>query len=180
MRRAVVDTNVLLVSNRDHAEISEECVITCIEALASLRQSGVTVIDDEWRILGEYQNKLNPNRGQKEPGDAFLKYLLRQQANPKHVAEVSVTESADDWFEEFPDHALQREFDPPDRKFIAVAAADAENPPILQAADCKWLNWWEPLSQAGVHFRFVCQDDVTRFYAQKFPNQTMPEFPPDE
>ncbi|MCE8037032.1 hypothetical protein [Halomonas sp. MCCC 1A11062] len=180
MRRAVVDTNVLLVANRDHEDVSEECVITCIEAIDSLRRGGVTVIDDEWRILGEYTHKLNPRRGQPGAGDAFLKWLFQRRVDSRYVAEVTVTESADDWFEEFPDHTLQREFDPPDRKFIAVAAADAGNPPILQAADCKWLNWWQPLSIAGVHFRFVCPDDVGRFYSQKFPGQPRPEFPEDE
>ncbi|ARS53548.1 hypothetical protein [Kushneria konosiri] len=180
MMRAVVDTNVLLVANRDHADISEECVIICIEALTNLRQAGITVIDDEWRILREYQNKLNPNRGQPGPGEVFLKHLLRHHNNAKHVAEVSVTVSAEDWFDEFPDQVLQHEFDPPDRKFIAVAAVDDGNPPILQAADCKWLNWWQPLATAGVHFRFVCPNDVERFYSQKFPSQSVPKFPPNE
>ncbi|HSH56846.1 MAG TPA: hypothetical protein VK965_02695 [Halomonas sp.] len=180
MKRAVVDTNVLLVANQYHDDVSEECVITCIEAIDRLRRSGVTVIDDEWRILGEYQHKLDPSRGQPGAGDAFLKWLLQRQANPKHVAQVPVSETADEWFEEFPDHGLQHEFDPPDRKFIAVATADIGKPPILQAADCKWLNWWRPLMVAGVHFRFVCPDDVRRFYTQKFPDQPIPELPPDE
>ncbi len=180
MRRAVVDTNVLLVANGDHADISEDCVITCIEMIERLAKRGVTVIDDEWRILGEYQNKLNPNHGQPGPGDAFLKHLFRQRANAARVVEVSVRESADDWFEEFPDHQLQREFDPPDRKFIAVAAADTEVTSILQAADCKWLNWWERLSETGMRFCFVCQWDIKRFFAQKFPDQSLPGFPPDE
>jgi len=180
MRRAVVDTNVLLVANGDHADISDDCVITCIEMIDRLVQNGVTVIDDEWRILSEYQNKLNPNHGQPGPGDVFLKHLLRHQANAKHVVGVSVTEKGNDWFEEFPDLELQCDFDPPDRKFIAVAAADAENTPVLQAADCKWLNWWKPLSRTGVQFRFVCQNDVRRFYAQKFADRTIPSFPPDE
>lgn len=179
MRRAVVDTNVLLVANHNHDDISEECVITCIEVINSLCQVGVTVIDDEWRILGEYQNKLNPSRGQPGPGDAFLKWLLQRQANPKHVAQVSVSETSDDWFEEFPDHTLQREFDPPDRKFIAVAAADPDKPPILQAADCKWLNWWQPLAEVGVRFCFVCPEDVKRFYRGKFDGP-VPELPEDD
>ena len=180
MRRAVVDTNVLLVANGDHADISEDCVITCIEAINRLAHDGVTVIDDEWRILGEYHNKLSPNHGQPRPGDVFLKHLLRQQSNTARVFGVSITESADDWFEEFPDHELQRAFDPPDRKFIAVAAADAGSTPVLQAADCKWLDWWQPLSRTGVLFRFICQNDMRRFYAQKFADRILPSFPPDE
>lgn len=179
MKRAVVDTNVLLVANHDHDDISEECVITCIEAIDRLRRGGVTVIDDDWRILGEYQHKLDPNHGQPGPGDVFLKHLLRHKANPKHVVQVPVNETANDWFHEFPDYALQGEFDPPDRKFIAVAAADDGNSHVLQAADCKWLSWWPQLAEAGIRFRFVCPEDVKRFYRGKFDGP-VPELPEDE
>lgn len=177
--RAVVDTNVLLVANDVHKGVSPECVIACIESIDYIRRNGVIVIDDSWKLLGEYLHKLNPNKGQPEPGDAFLKWILQRQANAKHVAQVPVTESAEDWFEEFPDHALQRAFDPPDRKFIAVAAADDGNPIVFQAADCKWLSWWPQLAEAGVRFRFVCPEDVKRFYRGKFDG-TVPELPEDE
>lgn len=177
--RAVVDTNVLLVANDYHGGVSPECVIACIESIDYIRRNGVIVIDDSWKLLEEYLHKLNPNKGQPEPGDAFLKWILQRQANAKNVAQVPITESAKDWFEEFPDHALQRAFDPPDRKFIAVAAADDGNPIVFQAADCKWLSWWPQLAEAGVRFRFVCPEDVKRFYRGKFDG-TVPELPEDE
>ena len=179
MPRAVVDTNVLLVANDDHEGVSEECIIGCIEAIDEIRRRGVVVIDDSWKLLEEYLHKLDPNKGQPEPGDAFLKWLLQRQANPKHVAQVSVTESAAGWFEEFPNHELQKVFDPPDRKFIAVAAADDGNSQVLQAADCKWLSWWPQLAEAGIRFRFVCPEDVKRFYRGKFDGP-VPELPEDE
>lgn len=178
MERTVIDTNVLLVANRDHADISEDCVITCIEALHKLRQEGVTVLDNQWHLLNEYMNKLEANRRQPGAGDVFLKHLLRHQFNPNHVVTVSVTARAEDWFEEFPDHSLQHEFDPPDRKFIAVAFADGGKPIILQAADCKWLNWWQRLAGHGLRFRFICPGDMTRFYRHKF-SDPVPEFPLD-
>lgn len=179
MTRAVVDTNVLLVANKDHEDVSEDCIIACIEAIDEIRRQGVVVIDDEWKILGEYHHKLNPNKGQPELGDAFLKWLLQRQANTRHVVQVPVSESAQYWFEEFPSHDLQREFDPPDRKFIAVAAADGGNPRVFQAADCKWLSWWPQLAEAGIRFRFVCPEDVKRFYRGKF-DDLVPELPEDE
>ena len=76
MIRAVIDTNVLLVANGQHSDVSTECVIACVERLQAMEKSGVTVIDDGFRILGEYQHKtsLNPPRG---VGDVFLKWLLR-------------------------------------------------------------------------------------------------------
>ena len=46
MMRAVVDTNVVLVANGSHADVSPDCVIACIDRLESLMKNGRVVIDD--------------------------------------------------------------------------------------------------------------------------------------
>ncbi len=168
---------MLLVANGQHADVSPECVVTCVKRLQDLQTCGTVVVDDGFRILGEYQKKtqINPPKG---VGDVFLKWLLRNAGNSKHVHTVSITETASDHFDEFPTPALQPNFDPPDRKFVAVANAHPGKPPIWQAADCKWLNWWTALSAAGIVVEFLCPDDACRFYAKKFPNQPMPALPP--
>lgn len=174
--KAVVDTNVLLIANGQHADVSPECVETCVLRLRSLQDAGTIVVDDSFRIFGEYLNKtqVTPPKG---VGDVFLKWLLRNAGNARHVQMVSITESATDTYIEFPDQALQPDFDAPDRKFAAVANAHSEKPPILQAADCKWLNWWTALSAAGVAVEFLCPADTCRFYAGKFPDRPLPELP---
>lgn len=176
MMRAVIDTNVLLVANGQHADVSENCVLECIKRLQSMQQSGVTVIDDGYRILGEYQHKtsLHPPKG---VGDVFLKWLLRQSGNPARVEQVRLTELVEDEFVEFPDSALQPIFDAPDRKFAAVANAHPCKPPILQATDCKWLNWWPALQAKGIQVEFLCPDDVCRFYRDKYPDKPSPTLP---
>ncbi|MBO2834809.1 hypothetical protein [Pseudomonas aeruginosa] len=177
MTRAVIDTNVLLVANQQHADVSPECIAECVQSLQAV-QAGkhVVVLDDGFRILGEYQHKtsLNPPKG---VGDVFLKWLLRHAAQPKHVEQVSVTESAPNEFVEFPDAALQPRFDAPDRKFPAVANAHPLKPAIWQAADCKWLDWWKALAAAGIKVEFLCPDDACRFYVKKFPGEAVPELP---
>jgi hypothetical protein len=74
--KAVIDTNVLLVANGQHKDVSEDCVIECVKRLQTIQQKGIAVIDDGYLILGEYQHKtrLNPPKG---VGDVFLKWLLR-------------------------------------------------------------------------------------------------------
>lgn len=176
--RSVIDTNVLLVANDQHQDASVDCVACCVESIARLSRSGTVVIDDGWRILSEYQHKLDSHRRQPGPGDAFLKWMLQRRANPRYVVEVSVTEAGQDWFVEFPDEDLQRDFDPPDRKFIAVAAADAGNPQVVQAADCKWLGWWRRLAERGIETQFICPEDVQRFYRNKF-GEPVPDLPED-
>lgn len=176
MIEAVIDTNILLIANNQHEDVSPDCVEECVRRLSAMQQSGVVVIDDGYRILTEYQRKTKPNQP-KGVGDVFLKWLLQNQGTPERVHQISITATADDTFAEFPDLALQPNFDAPDRKFAAVANAHPKRPPVWQGADCKWLNWWPALLAAGVSVEFVCPEDACRFYARKFPGQAVPALP---
>lgn len=174
--RAIVDTNVILAANRDHKDVSEECIEACVLSLNQIKTAGSIIIDDQYLILEEYQHKTRAN-SPKGVGDVFLKWLLQNRANPSKVSEVPVTPIDTDWFKEFPDDQLQSQFDPPDRKFVAVAGADKGRAPILQAADSKWLDWWATLEQHGIRVKFLCPDDLCRFYDKKFPGKERPELP---
>ena len=176
MMKAVIDTNVLLVANGQHAGVSEDCVTVCVQRLQEMERTGVTVIDDGFRILGEYQHKtrLNPPKG---VGDVFLKWLLRQTGNPARVEQMPLTETAENEFSEFPDPILQPSFDAPDRKFAAVSHAHPDKPPVWQAVDCKWLDWWPALHAKGIRIEFLCLDDACGFYRKKFPNKPLPALP---
>lgn len=46
MTRAVIDTNVLLVANEQHPDVSPDYVIECVNRLQAMQKTGVTVIDD--------------------------------------------------------------------------------------------------------------------------------------
>lgn len=176
MTAVVIDTNVLLVANGSHPGVSKECRLECIARLQARQQDGVVAIDDARKLLGEYGNKTRPNQP-KGVGDVFLKWLLQNQANSSRVHRVSITETAPNTFAEFPDAALQPEFDPPDRMFVAVANAHPDKPPIWQAADSKWLAWWPPLAAQGVVVDFLCPIDASTFYKKKFPGQPVPVLP---
>lgn len=172
MSAVVIDTNVLLVANQQHQDISAECVLACAKKLLEAQQQGIIVIDDDYRIIREYSNK--PNCNGTRVGDVFLKWLLQNQANTAHVHQVTITETLADHFQEFPDQILQPHFDAPDRKFPSVANAHPDKPPVLQAADCKWINWQPALNAVGISVDFVCPNDICRFYGNKFPGQPVP------
>lgn len=173
--KAVIDTNVLLVANGQHDDVSENCVAECVKRLQAMQRNGVVVIDDGFEILREYQHRtsLNPPKG---VGDVFLKWLFRKIGNAQ-VEQITLNETAENCFAEFPDPELELLFDPPDRKFAAVAHAHPDKPVIWQAVDSKWLDWWPALRAKGVQVDFLCPDDVCAFYAKKFPEKPVPQLP---
>lgn len=176
MVRAIIDTNVLLIANGSHQDVSDACMKKCIERLVHQKEQGITVIDDCFHILREYQKKTYPNQP-KGIGDVFLKWLLQNQRNLAHVEQVTITEIEENRYSEFPNEELETLFDPPDRKFAAVSNAHPQKPPILQAADCKWLDWWESLENHGIAVDFLCPDEACQFYTDKFPNNGQPRLP---
>lgn len=176
MTLVVVDTNVILVANNAHTDASPECVLECVARLQALMATGSVAIDDAYRILSEYQNKTSPRKA-KGVGDLFVKWVLTKQADSRRVHQVELTEVSEHQFLEFPDAALEAQFDPPDRKFAAVAHAHPSKPPVWQAVDCKWVDWWPALKKHGVNVDFLCEEDACRFYKKKFPRKPSPQFP---
>lgn len=164
----VIDTNVILVANGQHEAVSAQCVAACATRLYAIVQSdGERVaIDDGYRILKEYQSKTAPHQG-KRPGDAFLKWLLRNISNTRRCDQVRLRAHSVRGFETFPDDERLERFDPCDKKFVAVARAHAEKPPILQAVDSKWVDWKRALDECGVVVEFLCPSDIGAFDAKK-------------
>ncbi len=139
MKVHVVDTNVLLVANRKHDAVTQGCIEACILCLNGIMKSERVALDDGYRIIGEYLHKNDPNRG-KGAGDVFLKWLLRNKASSRCVF-VTLEEHSKRGFHSFPEDSDLYNFDLADRKFVAVAVACDEKPPIMQATDAKWLGW---------------------------------------
>ncbi len=169
MTEIVIDTNVLLVADRRADQMDDECVSACVNRLARAKADDVVVLDDAWLILGEYGNKLS-TRGAPTPGNEFFKWLLQVQADTRHVSQVAITPRNPEQtlFAEFPpDSELESKFDPADRKFVAVACAHPRRPPILQAADSKWLAWEKPLKQHGLRVDFLCRAALAQIKKRK-------------
>lgn len=163
MRAAIVmDTNVAVVANGRTPQAGDRCVGTCIETLLTIRERYRVLLDGPGLILNEYRLNLSPS-GQPGPGDAFFKWLWDNQVNPEHCRQVLITQTGDDRrnFEEFPDDPDLADFDPSDRKFVAVALASKEQPPILNAADTDWWEHREALNRHGVEIRFLCPELMT-------------------
>lgn len=154
----IIDTNVLIVANdRNCEQATRPCILNCIRRLEQIRQHGIVVIDKQWRILKEYKDNVHET-GQPGVGDAFLKWVLINQANTRYCEQVPITPTADGSFTEFPNDSALAGFDLSDRKFVAVALVHEAKPPILNAVDTDWRNFQEPLKQAGVMVEFLCPE----------------------
>lgn len=164
---AVIDTNVPIVANGHSEQASNACVISCAQKVSEIMSPGnKLLLDDRWLIISEYQQNLHP-LGQPGVGDAFLKWVLTNQANTNRCALVQITPRDDElMFEEFPEDPDLNAFDPSDRKFVAVAcayfSAHSENPPILDAVDTDWWHHRQALNNNNVIIEFICLDDIQR------------------
>lgn len=167
MKNVIVDTNVPLTANQK-ADVSPKCILECVNTLKNIVRKGHIVLDDKWLIIKEYKNKLSPT-GQPGVGDMFLKWVLTNYANRSRCSCVPITPLSDNPsdFLEFPKHPGLKNFDPSDRKFVAVSVSHKKHPPILQAVDSKWWGWKESLEESGVHVEFLCPEEVSGKYAEK-------------
>lgn len=169
-RKCVVDTNVPKTANlaMDPADIPDElagCVLACVESVEHVVRNGGLVLDSGDEIFDEYRRQLSM-RGQPGVGDRFMKWVHDNRWKLADEDRVKITKSGDS-YDEFPDHAGLALFDNSDRKFIAVANAHPEKPPVLQATDSKWWGWKDALAEVGIIVRFLCPDYVKAKYEEK-------------
>ena len=172
MDAVIVDTNVIVIAN-DTNNQRADCRDLCQDRLEQiLEQREKVVIDNERRILGEYEDNANPN-ARKGIGDIFVKTLLQNLKNPEICTMVHITSLSGNGadFEEFPDDSALSDFDPDDRKFIAVAlvyeSIHQQKATLLQAADSQWYGFRETLVRNGLEVEFICEEYIRYLYERR-------------
>jgi hypothetical protein len=143
----VVDTNVAVTANGANSAASPACAAASARALQGVTVGGRVFIDTGGRIVAEYRSNLSAS-GQPGVGDLFFKWLLTHEWGEEKVVRVDITSQNrdDDDFAELPKPPRGVSYDRSDRKFLAVAAAHPDRPPILQSFDTKWWGWRDALS----------------------------------
>ena len=157
----IVDTNVPLVANGAAPQASALCASICARRLVEISKQHLLVIDDGWHILNEYKHKLRSS-GQPGVGDAFLKWVLTNWANPQRCEMVHITLQGtrdEQDFAELPRDPALAGLDPSDRKFVVVVAvAHGEHPPILNAVDSDWWEYRQALARHHVQVECIYPD----------------------
>lgn len=165
--RRVVDTNVVATAEGANPTAGSGCRLASAEALQALMKDGHLFLDDAGLILAEYLGAMGT--GQPEAGGAFVRWVLQNQWVATKVSHVAVTPrtGAPTGFAELPPPIDGVNYDPSDEKFLAVAAAHPEHPPVLQAFDSKWWGWQESLAACGVTIHFLCPNEIEDKYEEK-------------
>lgn len=166
--RCVVDTNVCTTANAANPGASQQCVTSSAKALQAVMRSGHVFLDAGGEILREYGRNLRRS-GQPGPGDVFFKWVLTNEWGGQRITRVPITSRNGDPedFEELPEPSGGVSYDRSDRKFLAVAAAHAERPPVLQSFDSKWWGWQASLKEVGVTIHFLCPEEIAEKHREK-------------
>ena len=169
-KKCLMDTNVPKTANLatqpdPDADVYDACVLACIEAVDHVIKKRGLVIDAGDEIFDEYRQQLSM-KGQPGVGDRFMKWVHDNRWSLLDTQRVPISKNGDS-YDEFPMHDGLDTFDRSDRKFVAVANAHADKPPILQATDSKWWGWKDALAEVGISVQFLCTEYVEAKYAEK-------------
>ncbi len=161
-RGMVVDTNVLVAANGVGTHADADCQLACVEELRRLASNGIVCIDDQYLILGEYQQRVRMRKGQDGPGTVFFKRVCRTMGDRRRVRITPVTlrDPNDREGRDFVDPGLPPSNLKKDAKFLAVAVkADAG---ILNATDSDWVEHRALTDRLGVAVRQLCPQHAVR------------------
>ena len=89
-------------------------------------------------------------------GDAFMKLVWQNQANPLYGEQVSISPINEFSFEEFPKDVDLEKFHWKDRRFVAVAITNENNPVVLNAPDSDWWHFREASERNSIRINFLC------------------------
>ncbi len=167
-QKCLVDTNVAKTANlatQPETGVPLDCIAKCVEAIEHVTQNRGLVMDANDEIFNEYRQQLSMS-GQPGVGDAFMKWVHDNRWSLPEVDRIQITPQGDSYVE-FPEHEDLVDFDLSDRKFVAVANAHPNKPPILQATDSKWWSWKDALAQVGIQVNFLCPEYAKAKCAKK-------------
>jgi hypothetical protein len=166
----VVDTNVPKVANlatkpEEGSDVPDTCVLDCITAIEYITKNKALVIDSGDEIFTEYRHQLSM-KGQPGIGDKFMLWVKDHRWSLPEINRIQLTRENDSYVE-FPHDDRLADFDPSDRKFVAIANGHPAKPPILEATDSKWWRYKDIFLELGIKICFLCPEYVETKYMQK-------------
>lgn len=170
MNKYIIDANVPLLAGTPVSKIPKDqliCARNCNKFISEVinNPDARLVLDDSGKILKEYRNAWKVGQ---DPNLATMFYrwayqnMAREDGDFIHLEEIAPNE-----YKVYPDDAQLKEFDPPDRKYIALAYEHLENPPIVEASDSKWWGIKEILKKYNIDVIFIDEEYIKKKFEQK-------------
>ena len=173
MGRIILDTNVpakAAVSPNACPMEELELQRACMEYIRMLtvEQDKKLVLDLDYEILKEYQNNVCKDSSM---GKLFFRWLYNYYATILPQDHIKLKKDESGQYIDYPYDEDTKEFDESDKKFVALANAHFERPPIIEAADGKWLGYVKAFAKYGIHIKFLDIDYAQKMYEQKILNK---------
>ena len=165
MKIFVIDTNVILLAGTRTDQIPEDqirCYEKCILFLQDVMDRGDKVlIDDDGMVINEYRKAYSVN-DYPNMAAMFFEYSMG------HYVCCHVERIEDDVYSDYPQDITLQSFDPPDRKFIALAYVYDHGTPIVEGTDSKWWAIKDNLRKYGIEIIFIDEEYIRDKYTEKF------------
>ena len=166
--KIILDTNVPTMAaiapnkcSSDKLEIQKKC----IDYIYNLTKGKTKlVLDMGYEIFNEYINNVEKNTN---IGDIFLKWLYSYIAKIDMSNFLMLEKDDNKEFVSFPINEDTKNFDPSDRKFVALANIHPEKPPIIEGTDAKWWGYKEAFLKYGIKIHFLDEEYAQRMYQKK-------------
>lgn len=168
----IIDTNVICEAGRTDYEMDSSlavrCTEMCIDFIYNFIKSPTSrlVLDTGWEIVREYERNISKS-GQPTLANRFMLWLYAYLSKIPAEDLIDIQKKGQDLYETFPLDDRLKDFDPRDRKFIALANVHSAHPPIIQGTDCKWWGFKDIFREYGIEICFLCEDYIKDTFQRK-------------
>lgn len=166
--KCILDTNVPVKASYAHTDYGDEeleLIGACVDFIHGFMKNpdSKLVLDMEWEIINEYRR----NMKQTPMGTQFMNWVNMYISRADFTKDIVKLERQEEGYDAFPNDIALDGFDLADRKFVALALSHNEKPPIIQAADGKWLEYVDKLKEYGIHIEFLDKSYAESKYNKK-------------
>lgn len=161
MSNVIIDTNIMVIANRQNRDVAVSCMDACVKFLIRAQASSTVLMDSGDEIRAEYTRALRVGTPP-QLGAQFLIHIYREQWNSQFVRHVELEKSVEGEFADFPNAPEIAGFDRSDRKFAALARRTGT--PVSNAVDSDWIDYRDHLDAHGISVDFICGCDESQWF----------------
>ena len=172
IEKCIVDTNVSLLAGTHISKIKKEqveCASACIKFIKNFigNPNSKIVLDNAGEVLREYRKATTMFKSERNVAVLFYMWVCQYIKFASIDNLVQLHKNEQNSFDEYPSNKDLRDFDPADKKFIALANAHPEHPPIIEGSDSEWWGIRIALQECGLQVKFLCEKYIKAKYEQK-------------